>query len=336
MRVFRQLLLGLFVLMMVSVVVQAQEDDQIAVGDTVEDEATGTVVAYEFEIDEGDSVVFSIEADFSPVLSVEGEDREVYVNSEELYYTDLPMLFTAPSSGTYTLIVGALYDDPEGDFTLRMESADVTSIEYGDSVDLEPESQFYYLFDFEGAEDDVINIYANSEEDDTKLRLILPNGTLLTEDDDNGPRTDPYLRRYILPDDGRYIIILSSLTNSYMMETPITLNLEQTEVLQIAPQPSTIELGGDGAGDTETEVLVFDEAEAGESYRLTIETDRADTSLSVEVNQGDDALMNYYISNPQRIVVDFAARSSSRIVIAIDNSAYDTAAFLDVSLTVVE
>lgn len=320
-----------------AIVVAAQDDGTISPGTVIEGEAEGAVLPYNFEAEAGQSFVFSIESDFTALLTVEDAEGEVYVNNEDIRYTDLPMLFTAPSAGTYTLIVGTSFGEPEGAFTLEMADVEVQTVAYGDSVDLTPEESLYFYFDFEGSEGDVLNIYANSEDDDARLRLLLPNGTELASDDDNGPGGDPYIRRFILPNDGRYVVVLSPFSERRPLETPVTLNIEQTEILPVLAEMTTVVLGGESDGDTDIEVFVFDEVTAGDTYRLTVAAERLDTRVDIEIIQANETISSVRVADFSRTSLDFVAASGRPIFIVVDfaNAFRDSRSF-DVSLSPVE
>lgn len=311
------ILVALFSLVFTNIIAQG---DTIAPGDTIEATATGAIVPYTFEAVAGDSFTFSIEADFSAVITVEGPDGTVYVSNEDLRFTDLPMLFVAPEDGTYTLVVGSAFGEPEGAFTLQMAAVQVDPIAYGDSLALTPAEDVLYYFTFEAAEGDVLNVFANSEDDDTRLRILLPNGTEIAEDDDDGPGVDPYIRRFIVPADGSYIILLSAFSADRPMVTPVTLNLEQTELLPATSEPTTIELGGEIDGSSEVEVFTFEEAVAGNTYRVTVNAATTDLRLSVNVIQGDDTISSLNTSDFSRTSLDFVASNNGRVLIELDSS----------------
>lgn len=316
-------LVGLVAILALSMTFMVSAQGQtIAPGDVIEGTAEGAVVPYAFEAAAGDSFVFTIDATFSSLMTVEDANGTIFATDDDLRFTDLPMLFIAPEDGEYTLVVGAPFGEPEGTFTLTMDNVEVAPIAYGDSVSLTPEMVVFYYFIFEGAEGEVVNVYANSDDDDVELRILSPSGAELARDDDNGPGLDPYIRRYILPRNGNYVILMNARFVDSPLETPVTLNLEQTEALPATSDPTSIMLGGEIVGNTEIEVFVFDEAVAGETYRLTIATPRADSRISVDVIQGDDTITDFNLGNFTRSAVDFVARSNSRIFIEIDLSSF--------------
>jgi hypothetical protein len=302
-------------------IIQAQ-DQTIAPGDTIEGEAVGAVVPYSFEAQEGDDFTFDIETDFSALLTVENEAGEVLADNDAIRFFDLPILFTAPEDGTYTLIVGTAFGEPEGAFTLSMTGAEVAPIEYGASVDLTPQSELVRYFDFQGVAGDVLNIYANSQDDDTVLYLLSPSGAELARDDDSGPGLDPYIRRYTLPADSRYVVALSALSERSPMQAPITLNLEQTEALPVSAEVTSVELGSDIVGSSDVEIFVFEGVEAGGVYRITIETDRTDGSVNLDIMQGEDEISRSIVDAFSRLAVDVVARSGSPFTITLDHNGF--------------
>ncbi len=311
--------------------------DTIAPGDVIEGEAADAVVPFTFDAVAGDSFTFSIEADFTPVLTVQDAAGEVFASSEDLRFTDLPMLFVAPADGTYTLVVGTSFGEPEGAYTLGMNTVDVEPIAYGDSVSLAPEEVVAYYFSFEGAEGDVINVYATSEDDDVQLRVMSTAGVELEEDDDDGPSVDPYIRRFIVPADGSYLIYLTARFADRPMVTPLTMNIEQTELLPVSDELTAIQLGGDVFGNSEVEVFVFDGATAGATYRVAINSGSTDVSLRLEVRQGDDTISSLNVNDFARVTTDFIARGNGRIFVALDSSTFGSdATDFEVALTPVE
>jgi hypothetical protein len=215
----------------------------------------------------------------------------------------------------------------------------VTPIGYGEQIESlpDPEGIFGYFFSLEANEGDVLNIYATSEDDDIRLRMFLPDGTEVVMNDDDGPAFDPYIRRFIVPTTSRYLVAASPASDRNVVEAPFTLYIEQTELLPITQEPTTVALGGEVTGDTDREIFVFDDAEPRTAYRLTIETDNSDTELNVEVTQGDERLSRLMISDSLRTSIDVVARSGGRIFVLIDDTRFrgDPIEY-DVSLTAVE
>jgi hypothetical protein len=266
---------------------QPSGEGDLQVGDSVTEDADGNV-EYTISLEEGQTVVIDVTSeDFDTYLDVENSDGDLLASDDDggdAFNSRLN--FTAPDSDLYTLIVRSFAGDADGTFTLTVEegsgsgggTGDGGTIEYGQTVEVNPDGAVSTTFTFEGTEGDVVDVYAVSQgSEDSRIYLYDEDGNEIAQDDDSGGNSNPYIRRFILPTDGTYQIDLRGFGDSELFE-PLDLTLEQTELIEITPDGVKISLGT----TISTEVLAF-EAVDDTAYLFSIETEE-DMESSMYIN----------------------------------------------------
>lgn len=276
----RQIMWALVLLGVLALPALAQ--DTIGPGDTVSGEANA-VVSYNIDLEEGQSVS----------IAAESEDFDTYLvllnsSGEEVAYDDdggggrnSRLNFVAPATDTYTINLRAFAGDPSGSYTLSVESLSISEMAYGESVTFEPDGSQSYFLAFQGSAGDVINLYAESEQD-TRVVLADTQGQEIISDDDRGLGLNPYIRRYRLEETGMYQIVLETLFDD-PLESPVTVTLEQTEPLLVGADGVEFVLGE----VTEVEVLEF-EALANTTYRIDFTFSDTEAYSQIEAVEADE------------------------------------------------
>ncbi|MEM7737311.1 MAG: hypothetical protein AAF267_16135, partial [Deinococcota bacterium] len=301
--------------------VYAQSGIQLELNTVIEAEADGdNYSTYTFEATKEQPLGFFIDAEFTPRIIVVNSSGNSIFDSYNYYSS--PIVFFPPDDGSYMTIVSSRSGDFEGSFSIEMQAIDIPAVTYGDVVERDPDGVDTYLFTLDAMEGDVVNIYAMSEGNNTILRVYTLDGPEIVKDDGRGPGANPHIRRFIFPDTATYLIALSATWDPEVLDTPVTLYVDQTEILPITSEPQTIFLGGDKAGDATTEILVFDDVNADTTYRLIIDTEILDRTviIDVEVYQEEDRLVKvdtrgFFL----RTSADFPARSDDRIFFTLNN-----------------
>lgn len=309
-------------------VTPAFAQDAIAFDTPVEAEAVGVPVQFTLDLTAGQAVLIDVVSpDFGAEVFVSGASGEVARTDEGgENFNDVRMAFVAPADDTYTITTTSTFGDPEGMFTISVSELAVTPLAYGDSLEVDPAGAIELYYTIEGAAGDVLNIYAvTSDRDDTRLTLMAPNASEVEDDDDDGTSTNPYIRRVVLPVDGTYVLMLSGTFGSEMT-APLTLTLEQTEILPIGADPISVPLGE----LYEVEVFTF-EATSGTFYRFNVASESGSQSFRVNLRQVDEEFdtASASFTDMRAGVVEFAAvPGTNRIVLDASLFSGDTANFV--------
>jgi len=147
-------------------------------------------------------------------LELYDADGALLISNDDSLNDDFARIlgYTLPASGTYT-IVARSYSSQSGRYDLTLQKVTIGAIAYGSTVvgRLTGETPQEY-WAFEGAAGDTVRIEMIGRGDllDTYLELYGPDGQLLTENDDSGPRYSALIDGYTLPTDGTYRIVARS------------------------------------------------------------------------------------------------------------------------------
>jgi hypothetical protein len=276
-----------------TLIIGASDSEALQPGDSITDEATGNV-GYNIDLEADQTITINVTSpDFDTLLEVQDDTANVLESDDDSGDgTNSRITFTAPETGTYILYIRSFSGDADGEFTLSIESTKGDGgdggagvIEYGQTLEIDPDGTISNIFTFEGTEGDVINLYAVSGgSEDSRLYLNGPDGTEVAQDDDSGGASNPYIRRIMLPETGTYEINLQGYGESALFET-ITLTLELTEILEITADGVTVTLGE----EFDSEVLSF-EAVDDDQYLLSVEVDEdLESSLYIYLMQEDES-----------------------------------------------
>lgn len=217
----------------------AQDAATIAIGDTV----NGTLD----EANRRGVFVFAGEADQAVMITLTSDDFDAYLvlqdaSGEVLAEDDdsggrlnAQITFTLPAAAEYTILATSLREYSSdgaffqgGEFTLTLEgdaapqpaeptqeprepgntTAEGEAIAIGDSVTTTLEAP-EALFTFDGQAGQQVTVSVTSVAFDAFIRLLLPGGDVLAEDDDSAGRLNPEVS-VTLPESGTYTIVVTS------------------------------------------------------------------------------------------------------------------------------
>ncbi|MCA9889413.1 MAG: PPC domain-containing protein [Anaerolineae bacterium] len=268
----------------------AAAQQTLAPGQTVSGN-TNVAVAYPMPMQIGDAFTIIARSEaFDTYLQIQDSAGNLLAEDDDgAGGLDSQITFVAPQSATYTVTLSAAFGDPSGPYSIEVESVNLRLLTYGDNFLIQPDGGQAYYLGFEASAGDVVNIFAASAQD-TRLRVTTITGQEVAVDDDDGPGTDPYIRRLYLPEGGLYRLTVETLFDDPLL-SQVELTLQKTEALYVGPEPTEIELGS--AHDTE--VLTLDAAD-GQRYRLDIRTHAPDAMLSIHVTQPGELLPLAYFN----------------------------------------
>jgi hypothetical protein len=228
------LLLGIALLLTLAFIAQAQ-DDTVAVGDAIHGElsADEPEVRYTYEGQAGQIITIDLSSrDFDAYLQLldsDGEELEANDDSAGLLDSQIGP-FEIPADGTYTIVVTSSrhHNNTDqfatGTYTLRLSSRRTSPdsgtssgnlLIIGDNISSNLSraagSSSYY---FDARKGDEVVITVTSNDFDAYLTLLDPDQRELATDDDSAGSLNARIGPLLLPEDGRYSIVVTSYSSS--------------------------------------------------------------------------------------------------------------------------
>ncbi|MFW5692198.1 MAG: PPC domain-containing protein [Chloroflexota bacterium] len=189
--------------------------------------------------------------------------------------------FVLSEDGTYTIVANS-YDgifggSPQfGSYLLRLDTAEITSIEYGETVEGELSSEtIFAVYGFEGEAGTVVTTSLDTESFSVYMNLNGAGGAI-DQQTFGGP---DLLGPIVLPEDGRYLVTVSSYETFQPQAFTLTINTVTPQaILYDVPFSSEIPRGEAGIG---ARVYTFDGSE-GDIINVLIQSEGpTDTRLTV-------------------------------------------------------
>ncbi len=303
--------------------------------------------AYILDVSAGQTVTFTLTHDLpEEELSLQarmGNTRLVpYTKTTE---GQLEVVATVEESGRYSVYVArsnssragpityTLTVDIEGDAVPVDSSQDDSAIRiaYGDTVTGTINNETVrYQYQFEGRAGDVINIdLVGSDNLDTYLILLGPDGEILAENDDAEPvTTDAGLSGFVLPSDGTYTIVATRfLQDEGLSEGEFTLTLTLAD--EVVSDDSAVVDGllsyGDTVSGTITDTVYEQrftfEGNAGDVVSIEVEAvdGSLDTTLALLGPDGELLIENDDIdfTSTNSAIIDFELPTTGRYTIVV-------------------
>jgi len=261
--------------------------DAISPGDVVESTLKGEPRTYSLDATAGQLLIVSMVSEFDNRVILMQADEEIAADDDSGEEYNALLAYVIQTDGTYDIVAdSSFFDDPEGPFTMTVDTIDPPMVEMGSAVTLEPaedgSAQLYAVV--EAAADDVIDVWATNmaEDEDVEISIIGVDSVEIESDDDDGPGNNALLRRVVLPDDGLYLIKAEASFSDEMLFQPVEVMVESTEALFLSEEPQDLVLG-DGTGEIGTEVYTV-EMEAGTTYRFVVTiTPQSDELLGINM-----------------------------------------------------
>lgn len=262
----------------------ASAQDSINVGDSVTAELSGPT-DYILSLEEGQAVVIdAVSADFDSYLEIFQAGLSVATDDDSGEGLNARLTFVAPATGDYTVQVRA-FASGTGEYTLSVQTTEVVVLAYDAPIEVQVDA-FPYEARINASAGDVINILAIAADTETDMNLALNDsrGFQVAYNDDGGPGRNPYIRRYRIPADGVYAVVV----NSFLSDGPFsfTLGVETTEELILTPgEPITVTLGEELANEN-----FAIEAVSGQTYEISVVTTivNRNFNLNIEIAQPED------------------------------------------------
>jgi len=168
-------------------------------------------------------------------------------------------------------------------------------------------------FAFSGVAGDLVSVKVTSAGDvDTALRLFsMSDGVLVAEDDDSGAGFDPELFGISLPADGRYILVLYTLSPSAQSNVSVTLTGSSGGSLERGTVSVTL------SDKLSPQSLSFN-ATAGQTIRLSIASvSQIGGDAVIQVQQSGQVLASNSVGQNLRMSFEFIVPADGRVDVKI-------------------
>ena len=275
----------------------------------------GRFHAYRLDATQGQRLLLSAESEQFDTYLVVGRQvgpvlDEIKTDDDGGEGTHSRLRFTAPRTGSYIVLVQAFAEEGMGPFTLSAAEAPAPttgatqSLSFGgteegtlsetDNED-EESGKYYDQYSFRGRAGQRVEIVMASEDFDTYLTLGRLDGCdweELESDDDGGEDTNSRLR-YVIAEDGEYVVRATSFGEN---RGSYTLALrERAATPAAASRPISAGEPVQGELDEEDSVLEADQSfyetwtyqgRAGEQLRISMESSEFDTYLAIGTLDG--------------------------------------------------
>jgi len=167
-------------------------------------------------------------------------------------------------------------------------------------------------FGFTGKAGDLISVKVTSAGDvDTALRVLTVDGVLVVEDDDSGAGFDPELSGVSLPNDGRYVIVLYTLSSANQSTLTLTLTGSNGGSLERGTVSVTL------SDKLAPQSLTFN-ATAGQTIRLSIASvSQIGGDPVIQVQQNGEVLASNSVGQNLRMSFEFIVPADGRVDVKI-------------------
>ncbi|NDJ74773.1 MAG: hypothetical protein GYB65_00825, partial [Chloroflexi bacterium] len=202
--------------------------------DTVAGTLDGDVHLYTFSGVADEMVTIDLQSDaFDTYLELYGPDGNQLMTDDDGGdgLNSRIGFFMLPASGEYVIVARGLSDGVSGDYTLSLESIEVTPvvnepIALGDAASnvLQGNTHTYV---FNGTADEMVTIDLQSPDFDTYLELLDQDGNQLITNDDGGEGLNSRIAYYVLPYSGDYTILVRGYSEGAVGGYTLTLQRQE-------------------------------------------------------------------------------------------------------------
>jgi hypothetical protein len=336
MKHFRSLVGVLLILLLVFAVSAISAQGAIKMGDVV----AGTLVADSG----GDSYVISLSAGDIISVAVDSDvfDAVVYVNDAagtELAYEDYGgegnnalALFIAPADGDYTIVAAGWSSSAEGDYTVSVVGIVPDMLAYDSSVDASYVDEVSHYFVLDGMAGDVINIFADSGEQDMDMEFTLYNlaGETLATNSDGSAGVDPAIVRFLVPENGKYVLESSSWFDE-LVTGVLTVTVETTKLLQVDAGPITITVGD----RFDYDVVRFTGVTNG-TYRISLVSQGSTITANATIAIDDWSEINLHIEGALQGNMDFLAPHDGYVEVVVEPGFWSDGVTIEINIEAVD
>lgn len=280
--------------------------------------ANDLIGVYGISLQAEDVLLVELEVDdsFDPGLAIRPVSSESFDFGTESPYSgeDLARLgpYVPEGPGLYVIVaVGA------GNYTLTRRNADVVTIPVGGSATATFSGQTSLFFSFDAEAGQVLGITVDSGNRlDTAMRVIGPFNYEVDYSDDGDSGVDPALPQFVVPDSGRYLIILEEAFFEDDLQGDVTVTIGEASLQSLDGGPLTLEFDG-----TNYMQLVAFEGVAERPVRLIFDMRARDPFVSPSITleqDGEVVASAYSVAGVERLILEFTLENSGVVQIRIE------------------
>jgi hypothetical protein len=244
-----------------STIVVTSAQEALSAG-TVEGTLDNGTATYQLAAEEGDVFFLLLSSpDFDTYVEVlTNQGDSIVTDDDSGMGSNSALLFVAPASGTFDVVVRAYSGDASGAYTLTLID-EIPAVTAGAPVDLDVDGTTSAVFSFEAAGDPVDIIVDSDGKVDTSLTVIDSEGNIVDSSDD-AINSDPALLPILL-DAGVYYLVISPYSEAAVGAA--TLSITAAESRALGAEPTVFNFGV-GANE---EIATVD-VEEGKLYRFEV------------------------------------------------------------------
>lgn len=254
---------------------------------TVEGTLEDGTATYQLTAEKGEAfLIFLSSTDFDTYVEVLDEQgASIETDDDSGSGSNSILLFIAPSTGTFDVIVRAYSGNATGSYSLSVVDQ-IVDITIGDAIELDVDGATPAVFRYEAAGNPVDIMVDSGGEVDTSLTVMDALGDRVNFSDD-AINSDPAFMPIVL-DAGVYYLIVIPYSESAVGAA--TLSISETQSRALGAEPTIYEFGADGS-----EAMATVEVEEGRRYRFEVSASNVgDFNLSLSAIEPDIYAYGYF------------------------------------------
>ena len=254
---------------------------------TAEGTLDGATATYQLTADEGDAFFLLLNSpDFDTYVEVlTNQGDSIATDDDSGMGSNSALLFVAPATGTFDVVVRAYSGDASGAYSLTLID-EISDIATGSSVDLDVDGKTSAVFRFEATGAPVDIMVDSDGKVDTSLTVMDSEGNIIDSSDD-AINSDPAFLPILL-DAGVYYLVISPYSEAAVGAA--TLSVAAAESRALGTEPSVFSFGVGANEDIATAAV-----EEGKLYRFDVTVaEMGDFNLSLSAIDPEQYTYGYF------------------------------------------
>ncbi len=235
--------------------------------------------------------------------------------------------YTLTNTGTFTIRATSIDGSTPGAFTLKLNKAQVTPLDYNQSVTVAftPNISTQY-FTFEAAIGDLVTVSVDSGDSiDTSLSLLDSNNSQIVYDEDGGAGFDPEIYQQLLTSSGIYTIALQAVAPG---TGSVRIVVKRTTPPSLDEGKQTVSFT-----NSQTAHALSFSGQANHTYTLTLHgLSSTSGSPSITITQDTQTLASVSSSTIQDVTFSFVVPADGQVILQLNEYSYANLSY-EVSLT---
>ena len=282
----RLLVVLLLLASLASTIVVTSAQEALSAG-TAEGTLDNETATYQLTSNEGDVFFLLLSSpDFDTYVEVlTNQGDSIASDDDSGTNSNSALLFVAPASGTFEVVVRSYSGDATGTYTLILVD-EVSTITAGTPIDLDVDGMTPAIYRFEADGDPVDIMVDSGGKVDTSLTVLDEAGDFIDSSDD-AINSDPALLPILL-DAGVYYLVISPYSETAVGAA--TLSISAAESRALGEEPSSFSFGVDANEDIATAAV-----EEGKLYRFEVTaSEMGDFNLNFSAMAPDQYTYGYF------------------------------------------